>query len=178
MGLTRETDIRGGNEPDRDNPVFPCPSAIPILLLYFVMPISFQTVRLGLVRMGPNDHVCLYRVLFVFMLQGGKSEDLEFNAGPLVLDDECQKQHGGNALLSCHKHGGNALLSCHKFVLSLLVPQTGKDKKKARPVTKDRLINKMFPRGDSVIIVVRNPFEIDIIAVKPFFLQLTILPVS
>ncbi|XP_048318190.1 uncharacterized protein LOC112489253 isoform X2 [Ziziphus jujuba] len=71
----------------------------------------------------------------------------------------------------------------HSFLMmsvknNMEVPQTGKDKKKARPVTKDRLINKMFPRGDSVIIVVRNPFEIDIIAVKPFFLQLTILPVS
>ncbi|KAH8953419.1 hypothetical protein BDL97_08G025700 [Sphagnum fallax] len=29
--------------------------------------------------------------------------------------------------------------------------------KKAKPVNKDRFINKMFLRGDSVIIVLRNP---------------------
>ncbi|XP_048318188.1 uncharacterized protein LOC112489253 isoform X1 [Ziziphus jujuba] len=79
-------------------------------------------------------------------------------------------------LMMSVKNNMEVMLFYH--VTNMEVPQTGKDKKKARPVTKDRLINKMFPRGDSVIIVVRNPFEIDIIAVKPFFLQLTILPVS
>ncbi|KAH8953420.1 hypothetical protein BDL97_08G025700 [Sphagnum fallax] len=37
------------------------------------------------------------------------------------------------------------------------VPNTGIGKKKAKPVNKDRFINKMFLRGDSVIIVLRNP---------------------
>ncbi|GKE42216.1 coatomer subunit delta-like protein [Tanacetum coccineum] len=37
------------------------------------------------------------------------------------------------------------------------VPKTGKGKKKALPVNKDRYISKMFLRGDSVIIVLRNP---------------------
>ena len=37
------------------------------------------------------------------------------------------------------------------------VPKTGKGKKKAQPVNKDRFISKMFLRGDSVIIVLRNP---------------------
>ncbi|CAL4903270.1 unnamed protein product [Urochloa decumbens] len=41
------------------------------------------------------------------------------------------------------------------FVLQ--VPKTGKGKKKALPVNKDRFISKMFLRGDSVIIVLRNP---------------------
>lgn len=36
-------------------------------------------------------------------------------------------------------------------------PKTGKGKKKARPVNKDRYIAKMFLRGDSVILVLRNP---------------------
>ena len=36
-------------------------------------------------------------------------------------------------------------------------PKTGKGKKKAKPVNKDRFISKMFLRGDSVIIVLRNP---------------------
>lgn len=37
------------------------------------------------------------------------------------------------------------------------VPRTGKGKKAARPVNKDRFISKMFLRGDSVILVLRNP---------------------
>ena len=37
------------------------------------------------------------------------------------------------------------------------VPKTGKGKKKARAVNKDRFISKMFLRGDSVILVLRNP---------------------
>ena len=36
-------------------------------------------------------------------------------------------------------------------------PVTGKGKAKAQPVNKDRFISKMFLRGDSVIIVLRNP---------------------
>ena len=35
--------------------------------------------------------------------------------------------------------------------------QTGKGKKKAKPVNKERFISKMFLRGDSVILVLRNP---------------------
>ena len=37
------------------------------------------------------------------------------------------------------------------------VPKTGKGKRRAKPVNKDRFISKMFLRGDSVIIVLRNP---------------------
>ena len=37
------------------------------------------------------------------------------------------------------------------------VPKTGKGKKKAKPVNKERYISKMFLRGDSVILVLRNP---------------------
>jgi len=36
-------------------------------------------------------------------------------------------------------------------------PKTGKGKKKSKPVNKDRFISKMFLRGDSVILVLRNP---------------------
>mmetsp|Transcript_4497 Transcript_4497/g.8407 ORF Transcript_4497/g.8407 Transcript_4497/m.8407 type:complete len:110 (+) Transcript_4497:137-466(+) len=36
-------------------------------------------------------------------------------------------------------------------------PKTGKGQKKAKPVNKDRFISKMFLRGDSVILVLRNP---------------------
>lgn len=37
------------------------------------------------------------------------------------------------------------------------VPRAGKGKKKSKPVNKDRYISKMFLRGDSVILVLRNP---------------------
>ena len=37
------------------------------------------------------------------------------------------------------------------------VPKTGKGKKKAAPINRDRFISKMFLRGDSVIVVLRNP---------------------
>jgi small nuclear ribonucleoprotein D2 len=36
-------------------------------------------------------------------------------------------------------------------------PKVGKGKKKAKPINKDRQISKMFLRGDSVILVLRNP---------------------
>ena len=39
------------------------------------------------------------------------------------------------------------------------VPKTGKGKKKSKPVNKDRYISKMFLRGDSVILVLRNPLQ-------------------
>jgi small nuclear ribonucleoprotein D2 len=35
--------------------------------------------------------------------------------------------------------------------------KTGKGVKKGKPVNKDRYISKMFLRGDSVILVLRNP---------------------
>ena len=37
------------------------------------------------------------------------------------------------------------------------IPKTGKGKKASKPVTKERFISKMFLRGDSVILVLRNP---------------------
>eukprot|EP00735_Rhodelphis_limneticus_P001852 TRINITY_DN1255_c0_g1::TRINITY_DN1255_c0_g1_i1::g.26843::m.26843 TRINITY_DN1255_c0_g1::TRINITY_DN1255_c0_g1_i1::g.26843 ORF type:complete len:118 (-),score=21.51,sp/Q18786/SMD2_CAEEL/72.64/9e-43,LSM/PF01423.17/5.9e-18 TRINITY_DN1255_c0_g1_i1:120-437(-) len=37
------------------------------------------------------------------------------------------------------------------------VPRPGKGAKRAKPVNKDRYISKMFLRGDSVILVLKNP---------------------
>jgi hypothetical protein len=37
------------------------------------------------------------------------------------------------------------------------VPKSGRGKKGSRPVNRDRFISKMFLRGDSVILVLRNP---------------------
>lgn len=39
----------------------------------------------------------------------------------------------------------------------LQIPKTGKGSKGSRPVNKDRFVSKMFLRGDSVILVLRNP---------------------
>ena len=39
----------------------------------------------------------------------------------------------------------------------LEVPKSGKGKKKSKPIPKDRFISKLFVRGDSVILVLRNP---------------------
>ena len=36
-------------------------------------------------------------------------------------------------------------------------PRAGKGRRKARPVNKDRFVSKMFLRGDSVILVLKNP---------------------
>jgi small nuclear ribonucleoprotein D2 len=37
------------------------------------------------------------------------------------------------------------------------IPKTGKGKKASKPVNKDRFVSKMFLRGDSVVMVLRNP---------------------
>eukprot|EP00205_Picochlorum_sp_RCC944_P004078 CAMPEP_0182616748 /NCGR_PEP_ID=MMETSP1330-20130603/39495_1 /TAXON_ID=464278 /ORGANISM="Picochlorum sp., Strain RCC944" /LENGTH=50 /DNA_ID=CAMNT_0024836811 /DNA_START=38 /DNA_END=190 /DNA_ORIENTATION=- len=37
------------------------------------------------------------------------------------------------------------------------IPKTGRGKKASTPVNKERFISKMFLRGDSVILVLRNP---------------------
>mmetsp|Transcript_38135 Transcript_38135/g.65883 ORF Transcript_38135/g.65883 Transcript_38135/m.65883 type:complete len:114 (+) Transcript_38135:39-380(+) len=37
------------------------------------------------------------------------------------------------------------------------VPKSGKGAKKSKPVNKERYISKMFLRGDSVILVLKNP---------------------
>jgi small nuclear ribonucleoprotein (snRNP)-like protein len=39
------------------------------------------------------------------------------------------------------------------YVPALQIPKTGKGKKSSRPVNKDRFVNKMFLRGDSVVLV-------------------------
>ena len=41
--------------------------------------------------------------------------------------------------------------------VAVQIPKSGKGKKGAKPVNKDRFISKMFLRGDSCILVLRNP---------------------
>lgn len=49
------------------------------------------------------------------------------------------------------------LFVCYVMCCKLQVPKTGRGKKGAKPVNKDRFISKLFLRGDSVILVLRNP---------------------
>merc|ERR1712098_736633 len=94
-------------------------------------------------------------------------EQEEFQTGPLrVLTDSVK--NNTQVLINCRNNKKllgrvkafdrhcNMVLENVKEMWTEL-PRTGKGKKKAKPVNKDRYINKMFLRGDSVILVLRNP---------------------
>ncbi len=115
-----------------------------------------------------------------------KREEEEFNTGPLVVLTQSVKNNT-QVLINCRNNkkllGRVKAFDRHcNMVLEGVkemwteVPRTGKGKKifqnpvlklvnltvfpgkkKAKPVTKDRYISKMFLRGDSVILVLRNP---------------------
>ncbi|KAH8096366.1 hypothetical protein JL720_3734 [Aureococcus anophagefferens] len=74
------------------------------------------------------------------MESGEPSVENEFATGPLSLLLHSMKSNSQNA----------------KEVWTE-IPKTGKGKKKSKPVNKERYISKMFLRGDSVILVLRNP---------------------
>ncbi|XP_012072349.1 small nuclear ribonucleoprotein Sm D2 [Jatropha curcas] len=99
--------------------------------------------------------------------EGGKNEEEEFNTGPLSVLMMSVKNNT-QVLINCRNNkkllGRVRAFDRHcNMVLENVremwteVPKTGKGKKKAMPVNKDRFISKMFLRGDSVIIVLRNP---------------------
>ncbi|MCO5576613.1 hypothetical protein L7F22_030428 [Adiantum nelumboides] len=110
---------------------------------------------------------------FFLALQAGpmdvdqeKKED-EFSTGPLSVLTMSVKNNT-QVLINCRNNkkllGRVKAFDRHcNMVLENVremwteVPKTGKGKKKAKPVNKDRFISKMFLRGDSVIIVLRNP---------------------
>ncbi|ORX60127.1 small nuclear ribonucleo protein D2-like protein [Piromyces finnis] len=95
-----------------------------------------------------------------------KIEEEEFNSGPLSVLSQSVKNNT-QILISCRNN--KKLLARVKafdrhmnMVLENVkemwteTPKTGKGQKKAKPVNKDRFIPKMFLRGDSVILVLRN----------------------
>ncbi|CAH2063034.1 unnamed protein product [Thlaspi arvense] len=97
----------------------------------------------------------------------GKTEEEEFNTGPLSVLMLSVKNNT-QVLINCRNNrkllGRVRAFDRHcNMVLENVremwteVPKTGKGKKKALPVNRDRFISKMFLRGDSVIIVLRNP---------------------
>jgi small nuclear ribonucleoprotein D2 len=96
-----------------------------------------------------------------------KTEEEEFSTGPLSVLTMSVKNNT-QVLINCRNNkkllGRVKAFDRHcNMVLENVkemwteVPKTGKGKKKAKPVNKDRFISKMFLRGDSVIIVLRNP---------------------
>ncbi|PNF33377.1 putative small nuclear ribonucleoprotein Sm D2 [Cryptotermes secundus] len=96
-----------------------------------------------------------------------KREEEEFSTGPLSVLTQSVKNNT-QVLINCRNNKKllgrvkafdrhcNMVLENVKEMWTEL-PRTGKGKKKAKPVNKDRFISKMFLRGDSVILVLRNP---------------------
>jgi len=96
-----------------------------------------------------------------------KLEEEEFNTGPLSVLTQSVKNNT-QVLINCRNNkkllGRVKAFDRHcNMVLENVkemwteVPRTGKGKKKVKPVNKDRFISKMFLRGDSVVLVLRNP---------------------
>lgn len=95
-----------------------------------------------------------------------KREEEEFNTGPLSVLTQSVKNNT-QVLINCRNNRKllgrirafdrhcNMVLENVKEIWTEL-PKTGKGKK-AKPVNKDRYISKMFLRGDSVILVLKNP---------------------
>ncbi|EKX42811.1 hypothetical protein GUITHDRAFT_153446 [Guillardia theta CCMP2712] len=98
------------------------------------------------------------------MAEEGKED---FSAGPLsLLADSVRKNC--QVLINCRNN--RKLLArvkafdrhCNMVLENVKemwteAPRTGKGKAKSKPVNKDRFISKMFLRGDSVIMVLKNP---------------------
>lgn len=95
-----------------------------------------------------------------------KQEDEEFNTGPLSVLTQSVKNNT-QVLINCRNNrkllGRVKAFDRHcNMVLENVkemwteTPKSSKGKK-AKPVNKDRFISKMFLRGDSVILVLKNP---------------------
>jgi small nuclear ribonucleoprotein D2 len=96
-----------------------------------------------------------------------RDEQKELETGPLSVLMQSVKQNT-QVLINCrNNHKLLARIKAFDRHCNMVLenvkemwteqPKTGKGAKKARPVNKDRYISKMFLRGDSVILVLRNP---------------------
>lgn len=99
-----------------------------------------------------------------------KREEEEFQTGPLSVLTQSVRQNT-QVLINCRNN--RKLLARVKafdrhfnMVLENVkemwteVPKKGKGASKSKPVNKDRYIAKLFLRGDSVILILRNPAAI------------------
>ncbi|VDP01017.1 unnamed protein product [Soboliphyme baturini] len=96
-------------------------------------------------------------------------EQEELNVGPLSVLTQSVKNNT-QVLINCRNNRKllarvkafdrhcNMVLENVKEMWTEL-PRSGKGQKKAKPVNKDRYISKMFLRGDSVILVLKNPLS-------------------
>merc|ERR1712213_269784 len=96
-----------------------------------------------------------------------QKEEEEFKTGPLSVLMQSVKNNT-QVLINCRNNRKllgrvkafdrhcNMVLENVKEMWTEL-PKTGKGTKKAKPDNRDRYISKMFLRGDSVILVLRNP---------------------
>jgi small nuclear ribonucleoprotein D2 len=102
-----------------------------------------------------------------FDLQADKVEDQEFDTGPLSVLTQSVKTNS-QVLINCRnnrkllgqikafdRHCNMVLENVKEYWLE--VSKTGKGVKRTTPIHKERFISKMFLRGDSVILVLRNP---------------------
>ncbi|TPX65218.1 hypothetical protein SpCBS45565_g05346 [Spizellomyces sp. 'palustris'] len=93
-------------------------------------------------------------------------EEAEFQTGPLSVLTQSVKNNS-QILIMCRNN--RKLLArvkafdrhCNMVLENVKemwteTPKTGKGVKKAKPINKDRFISKMFLRGDSVVLVLRN----------------------
>ncbi|GBF92909.1 small nuclear ribonucleo Sm D2-like [Raphidocelis subcapitata] len=96
-----------------------------------------------------------------------KKEEEDFRTGPLsVLTTSvktnsqvlinCRNNHKLLARVKAFDRHCNMILENVKEMWTE-VPKSGRGSKGSRPVNRDRFISKMFLRGDSVILVLRNP---------------------
>merc|ERR1712226_407505 len=96
-----------------------------------------------------------------------RREEEEFQTGPLSVLTQSVKNNT-QVLINCRNN--RRLLGrvkafdrhCNMVLVDVKEmwtenPKTGKGKKNSKPVNKDRFISKMFLRGDSVILVLKNP---------------------
>eukprot|EP01100_Stratorugosa_tubuloviscum_P004449 TRINITY_DN210_c1_g6_i1.p1 TRINITY_DN210_c1_g6~~TRINITY_DN210_c1_g6_i1.p1 ORF type:complete len:126 (-),score=53.25 TRINITY_DN210_c1_g6_i1:36-413(-) len=96
-----------------------------------------------------------------------RNEEEEWKTGPLSVLLESVKT-SSQVLINCRNN--KKLLGrvkafdrhCNMVLINVKelwteVPKSGKGKNRAKPVNKERFISKMFLRGDSVILVLRNP---------------------
>merc|ERR1719215_2574271 len=105
-------------------------------------------------------------VLIQRIMADEKPEEKDnFDVGPLSVLQKCVKDNS-QVLINCRnnrkilarvkafdRHSNMVLENVREMWTE--IPHGGK--KKAKPVNKDRFISKLFLRGDSVILVLRNP---------------------
>ncbi|KAI3416063.1 putative small nuclear ribonucleoprotein Sm D2 [Globodera pallida] len=94
-------------------------------------------------------------------------EQEEFNLGPLSVLTHSVRNHA-QVLINCRNNKKllgrvkafdrhcNMVLEDVKEMWTEL-PKKGKGKNRSKPVARDRFIPKLFLRGDSVILVLKNP---------------------